>query len=102
MKTIQITDPGKVRLIETTKPRLKPGHVLLKVAYVGFCGSDLNTFKGLNPLVQLPIVPGHEIGAIIEEVAEDVLNLKPGMMNCKSLYELRTVRSLFEWTVECM
>ncbi len=79
MKTIQITDPGKVRLIETTKPRLKPGHVLLKVAYVGFCGSDLNTFKGLNPLVQLPIVPGHEIGAIIEEVAEDVLNLKPGM-----------------------
>ncbi|MGI5974213.1 MAG: zinc-binding alcohol dehydrogenase family protein [Paludibacter sp.] len=79
MKAIQIIDPGKVRLVEIPKPELKPGHVLLKIAYVGFCGSDLNTFRGLNPLVKLPIVPGHEIGAIVEEVAEDVPDLKPGM-----------------------
>jgi len=59
-------------VIETAKPALKPGHVLMKTGYVGFCGSDLNTFKGLNPLVRLPIVPGHEIGGLIEEVADDV------------------------------
>jgi len=80
MKTIQILQPGQTRLIETPKPELTSGHVLLKVGYVGFCGSDLNTFKGLNPLVKLPIVPGHEIGAIIEAVAEDVpSHLKAGM-----------------------
>lgn len=80
MKTIQITGQGSVRVIETPKPELKPGHVLLKVKYVGFCGSDLNTFRGLNPLVKLPIVLGHEIGAVIEAVADDVpTNLQVGM-----------------------
>ncbi len=80
MKTIQITTPGQIRLIETPRPALKPGYVLLKIGYVGFCGSDLNTFRGLNPLVKLPIVPGHEIGAVIEAVAEDVPDmLQPGM-----------------------
>ena len=80
MKAIQITALGKLQLIETKKPELKPGHVLLKPVYVGFCGSDLNTFKGLNPLVKLPIIPGHEIGAVIEAVADDVPSeMKPGM-----------------------
>lgn len=80
MKTIQITEQGKTRVIDTPKPELKPGYVLLKIGYVGFCGSDLNTFRGLNPLVKLPIVPGHEIGATIEAVGEGVpANLQPGM-----------------------
>ena len=72
MKAIQITNQGKTCVVETPKPELIPGHVLLKTGYFGFCGSDLNTFRGLNPLVKLPIIPGHEIGAQIEEVADDV------------------------------
>ena len=80
MKTIQIMAPGKVQIIETAKPELKSGHVLLKTAFVGFCGSDLNTFRGLNPLVKYPIVPGHETATVIEAVACDVPSfLKPGM-----------------------
>ena len=80
MKTLQIVQPGTVRVTDTPKPILKPGHVLLKIGYVGFCGSDLNTFRGLNPLVKLPVVPGHEIGAIIDSVASDVpSSLQPGM-----------------------
>lgn len=80
MKTIQITDPGKVRVIETAKPELKSGHILLKICFVGFCGSDLNTFRGLNPLVKMPIIPGHEIGAVIEAVGENVPSgYQPGM-----------------------
>jgi len=80
MKAIRIIEKGKTELIEKDKPELKPGHVLMKVGYVGFCGSDLNTFRGLNPLVKLPIVPGHEIGAVVEAVADDVPSrIKPGM-----------------------
>lgn len=80
MKAIQITDQGKTRVVEIPKPELTPGHILLKTGYVGFCGSDLNTFRGLNPLVKLPIIPGHEIGARIEEVADDVPSFfKPGV-----------------------
>ncbi|MDH6341413.1 2-desacetyl-2-hydroxyethyl bacteriochlorophyllide A dehydrogenase [Parabacteroides sp. PFB2-12] len=80
MKAIQITEQGRVGVTEIPKPELKPGHVLLKIGYVGFCGSDLNTFRGLNPLVKLPIVPGHEIGAVVEALGEDVPDhLQPGM-----------------------
>jgi threonine dehydrogenase-like Zn-dependent dehydrogenase len=32
---------------------------------VGLCGSDLNSFRGLNPLVSFPRIPGHEVSATI-------------------------------------
>jgi threonine dehydrogenase-like Zn-dependent dehydrogenase len=34
---------------------------------VGFCGSDLNSFRGRNPLVSFPRIPGHEVSATIVE-----------------------------------
>ena len=39
--------------------------MLLKVELVGFCGSDLNTFRGRNPLAVPPRVPGHEVAATV-------------------------------------
>lgn len=70
MKAIQIVKPGKTSLVEV--PELKPGkgEVLLKIHYAGFCGSDLSTFRGANGMVQYPRIPGHEIGAVIEELGE--------------------------------
>jgi 2-desacetyl-2-hydroxyethyl bacteriochlorophyllide A dehydrogenase len=79
MKAIEIQNQGKIVVVERPEPLLKSGHVLLRVEYVGFCGSDLNTFRGLNPLVKLPVVPGHEIGATVEAVADDVITVKSGM-----------------------
>lgn len=32
---------------------------------VGLCGSDLNSFRGLNPLVSFPRIPGHEVSATV-------------------------------------
>lgn len=72
MKTIAILGERKVALIEREKPVVKAGEVLVKIKYVGFCGSDLNTFSGKNPMVKLPVVPGHEIGAVIEAAGEGV------------------------------
>lgn len=80
MKAVQITAPGQIAVTEIKKPVVQPGEVLLKVEYVGFCGSDLNTFLGRNPMVQLPVIPGHEIGARIEAVGSNVpANLVPGL-----------------------
>lgn len=72
MKAVNITEAGKVALVEIEKPVLKYGEVLLKIKYVGFCGSDLNTFLGKNPMVVLPVIPGHEISAVVEEKGEGV------------------------------
>ena len=72
MKALQIAAPGHISVVEVEKPVLKSGEVLIKIEYVGFCGSDLNTFLGRNPLVNLPIIPGHEVGAVIAGIGTDV------------------------------
>lgn len=72
MKAVQIVSPEKVRILDVEKPALQPDEVLLKIEYVGFCGSDLNTFLGKNPMVKMPVVPGHEVGAVIEAKGEQV------------------------------
>jgi threonine dehydrogenase-like Zn-dependent dehydrogenase len=80
MKAIQIIQPGEIKCVEIDKPELLPGEVLVKLKYVGFCGSDMNTYLGKNPMVKLPVVPGHEIGAEIEAVGENVpAHLKRGL-----------------------
>ena len=63
MKAVQIISPENVQLLNIDKPTIRPNEVLLKIEYVGFCGSDLNTFLGKNPMVKMPVVPGHEVGA---------------------------------------
>jgi threonine dehydrogenase-like Zn-dependent dehydrogenase len=72
MTSIQITAPSEMKVIEMEKPQCGASEVLLRIQYVGFCGSDLNTYRGQNPMVKMPVVPGHEIGAIIDEVGADV------------------------------
>ncbi len=81
MKAVHIAAPGQIGVVEIEKPELHAGEVLLKLSHVGFCGSDLNTFLGRNPMVKLPVIPGHEIGAVIEAVGSDVPEtLRPGMV----------------------
>ncbi|MDR3119322.1 MAG: zinc-binding alcohol dehydrogenase family protein [Mediterranea sp.] len=80
MKAIIISGEREVALVEREKPRAGAGEVLVKVQYVGFCGSDLNTWLGKNPMAKLPVVPGHEIGATVETVGEGVPEgIRPGM-----------------------
>ena len=43
------------------------GDVLLQVRKVGLCGSDLNSYRGRNPLVSYPRIPGHEVAATVAE-----------------------------------
>lgn len=69
MKAVTILEEGKVAVVEREKPELQPSEVLVKIKYTGFCGSDLNTFLGKNPMVKLPVVPGHETGAVVEAVS---------------------------------
>lgn len=81
MKAVRIAAPMEMGVAEIEKPVLGAGEVLVKIRYVGFCGSDLNTYLGRNPMVRMPVVPGHEVGAVIEEVGAGVpANLEKGMV----------------------
>ena len=72
MKALKIIEKGKVEFFEIEKPEVKEGEVIIKVVKLGYCGSDLNTFRGLNPIVKYPRIPGHEIGGIIDEIGANV------------------------------
>lgn len=72
MKAIQIITPENIQIVDRPTPVASKGEVLLKINYVGFCGSDLSTFLGKNPMVDYPRVPGHEISAVIVTVGEEV------------------------------
>ena len=81
MKAIQISDYRKMAVVEVEELQMKSNEVLLRLQYVGFCGSDLSTYLGKNPMVKMPVIPGHEVGAVIEKVGADVPEgLKPGMV----------------------
>jgi threonine dehydrogenase-like Zn-dependent dehydrogenase len=81
MKTFLIDRPEAFSFGEATMPQLHAGEVLLRIERIGLCGSDLTTFRGLNPLVNYPRIPGHEIAATIVEVGAGVpAHLKPGWL----------------------
>ena len=80
MRQIRIPKEGDLIVEQADKPIAGAGQVLLKIKYVGFCGSDLNTFLGRNLMAKEAVIPGHEIGAVIESTGADVpAFLTPGM-----------------------
>lgn len=79
MKALIINNPGEIGVGNTPAPSPKSGEVLLRVRMIGLCGSDLNTFRGKNPMVSFPRIPGHEIAATVEDAAGSSGVLKPGM-----------------------
>ncbi len=58
--------------LKAARPEPGTGEILLKVDLVGFCGSDLSTYLGRNPMVSYPRIPGHEVAATIVETGSGV------------------------------
>ncbi|HEX4156658.1 MAG TPA: zinc-binding alcohol dehydrogenase family protein [Acidobacteriaceae bacterium] len=72
MKALRVEETGRARVVEVPEPSVKPGEALLQVRMVGLCGTDLNTFRGRNPMVEFPRILGHEIAAIVLKPAQSV------------------------------
>lgn len=79
MKAAVINAPNtEVRIEERDRPSPTRGEVLIRVHACGVCHGDLMLQLGQFPFARYPIVPGHEIAGVIEEVGEGVGNLQPG------------------------
>jgi S-(hydroxymethyl)glutathione dehydrogenase/alcohol dehydrogenase len=67
--------PLEVCEVEVAEPA--PDHVLVRMAAVGICGSDLHVVRGEWPR-PTPMVLGHEGAGVVEEVGSAVPGLAPG------------------------
>ncbi len=68
-----------LEVISLSLPTLKPGQVLVEVAYSGLCHSQLNEVRGRKgPDKYLPHVLGHEGSGIVMAIGEGVTKVRPG------------------------
>ncbi len=67
MKAFRMEAPGTGAVVDVPDAAAQDGEALLRVAMVGMCGTDLNTFRGRNQMVRFPRIPGHEVAAFVVE-----------------------------------
>jgi len=65
MKALVLEKPGEASVQDVREPNPANPEILLKVRMVGLCGTDLSSFRGTNPLVSFPRIPGHEVCAAV-------------------------------------
>lgn len=75
-----------VRFEQRATPKiLKPTDAILRISATCVCGSDLWTYRGINP-VSRPTPFGHEYCGIVEEVGSSVTSVKPGQFVIGSFF----------------
>ena len=81
MKVAVMFGIGKMGFEERDIPQPKDDEVLVKLEYVGICGSDLHYYESGaigDYVVKPPFVLGHEPGGTVVEVGKNVTHLKVG------------------------
>jgi len=84
MKGMVLKEPGAVasaplRMTEMEKPSPGEKEILIRVKACGVCHTDLHIVEGELKSHKLPVVPGHQIVGIVEEVGKGVRRFKQGV-----------------------
>jgi L-iditol 2-dehydrogenase len=71
--------PGSCELRSVSVPEIGPEDVLLRVAAVGVCGSDVHQYHNTHSWpVNVPVILGHEFSGEIEQLGDRVEGFAPG------------------------
>lgn len=78
-----IRGPHQASLEQRSIPTLRPGEVLIRVAYQGICATDLEVLEGRlgyykTGLAKYPIVPGHESSGTVAAIGTRVTAFREG------------------------
>jgi len=81
IKAVWLDGKQNIKIGTTSMPAPKPNEVVIKVAYVGICGSDMHFYETGNyskgPILN-PLILGHECAGTVVAVGEEVKNLAVG------------------------
>jgi threonine dehydrogenase-like Zn-dependent dehydrogenase len=79
MKAVVFHDIGDIRLDDVPDPRIqRPTDALVRLTASAICGTDLHIVRGTMGPMEPGTILGHEGVGIVEEVGQDIRNLKPG------------------------
>lgn len=72
-------EDGNTEVRDVPVPDVGSEDVLIKVAYIGICGSDPHLYHdNVSYYVKFPLIPGHEFSGVVERVGAAVTAWKPG------------------------
>jgi 2-desacetyl-2-hydroxyethyl bacteriochlorophyllide A dehydrogenase len=76
VRAARIVAPGQIEITTVDDPVPGPIDVVVEVAAVGLCGTDLHILAGEHG--RLPVIPGHEIAGTVVAVGADVVGVRVG------------------------
>jgi 2-desacetyl-2-hydroxyethyl bacteriochlorophyllide A dehydrogenase len=77
MKSLIISEPGKIALAEVARPDPKGDELLIRLRASGICGTDVHIFNG-DYTASFPLTPGHEFAGETVAVGPDCTRFAPG------------------------
>lgn len=78
MKAAVLYGKQDVRIEERPVPKAGPNQMVVKIDYVGICGTDVEFFQHGHPFYTEPMVLGHENVGTVFEVGEGVTGFQVG------------------------
>jgi len=84
MRAMVLTARGRLELQDVARPQLHPEGVLARVEAVGICNAtDLRVVEAEDPTrvwpnLPWPVILGHEVCAVVEEVGPEAAGWQPG------------------------
>lgn len=71
-------DRNPLRLAEVAKPKPRAGEILVKVSVCGVCHTELDEIEGRTPPPYFPVILGHQIVGIVDEVGDNATRFPIG------------------------
>ena len=71
-------DQDPLKISDLPIPVPESGELLLRVKVCGICHTEIDEIEGRTPPSSFPVVPGHQVVGIIEEINGKNKNLEPG------------------------
>jgi NADPH2:quinone reductase len=81
MKAVHMTaigGPEVLRVVEVAEPQPGPGFVRLRNRAIAVNFHDINTRRGDEPDVPLPMIPGSDFAGVVDAVGEGVEHIRAG------------------------
>jgi 2-desacetyl-2-hydroxyethyl bacteriochlorophyllide A dehydrogenase len=77
VREVVVPRPGLITIQENEVPEHGDSDAVVRMRFVGICGSDVHASHGRHPFIELPYRPGHEVVGVVTQVGTSA-DLKPG------------------------